>query len=435
MKKAFLRLAALTFFVFLSLGGMLMAQTATGQITGTVTDSSGAVVPQAHVALKSQLTGATREATTNASGNYVFALLPVGVYSVTAKLQGFCTAKRSDIRLNVDQVARVDLELAVGEVTQTVEVKATTATIDTDTSTVGQMVSERQVTQLPLNGRNFLQLLFLGNGAVETSGEQGSMRQGVGNAISINGSRPTSNNYMIDGTSNTDRSLNTPAVILSVDAIQEFKEQTTTYSAQYGYSANQISIISKSGTNDFHGALFWFMRNNKLDARSFFETGISPLRQNQFGFVAGGPVYLPKIYNGHNKTFWLVNYEGTRIRRGFQRFDNVPLPSELAGRFSSTIIDPFSGLPFPGNVIPEQRFSRLDKYAAQHFWPAPNIDLPQGNHRTSRSLPNDTHQETYRLDQNLGKYGTVFARGTLTDFTNMGSHSRSEEHTSELQSH
>ena len=145
-------------------------------------------------------------------------------------------------------MARVDLKLAVGATNQTVKVKASAVSIDSGTAAVGQVVSQRQVTELPLNGRNFLQLLLHGAGAVETSSEQGAMRQGMGGAISINGSRPTSNNYLLDGTSNTDTSLNTPAVVLSVDAIQEFKEQTSTYSAEYGFSANQINIISKNGT-------------------------------------------------------------------------------------------------------------------------------------------------------------------------------------------
>ncbi|MBI3667775.1 MAG: carboxypeptidase regulatory-like domain-containing protein, partial [Acidobacteria bacterium] len=221
----------------LGMAGALRAQTATGQITGAVKDATGAVVPRAKVTLSNQLTGQTRETTTNDSGSFVFALLPVGVYSVTAEQKGFSLAKRSDIQLNVDQVARIDLELAVGATTETVEVHSVAAAIDTESATVGQVIAQRQVTELPLNGRNFLQLLFLGAGAVQVSGEQGIMRQGVGDAISINGSRPTSNNYLLDGTANTDTSLNTPAVVLSIDAIQEFKEQTATYSAEYGFSA------------------------------------------------------------------------------------------------------------------------------------------------------------------------------------------------------
>ena len=341
MKKA--ALLSIVFALLLGSAAGLRAQSARGQITGTVRDASNAVIPNAKVTVSNQLTGETRESATNESGSYTFAALPVGVYTVSAESQGFRTAKQTDIQLNVAQVLRVDLDMTVGEVTETIEVQATAAAIDTETAAVGQIVSQRQVTELPLNGRNFLQLLFLGNGAVETSGEQGSMRQDAGNAISINGARPTSNNYLLDGTSNTDTALGTPSAILSVDAIQEFKEQTATYSAEYGFSANQINIVSKTGTNELHGTLFWFGRNDAFDANAFFNNlagnGKNKLRQNQFGFVAGGPVVVPK-YDGRNKTFWLVNYEGRRTRRGFQDFLNIPTPDQLGGKFTSEILDP-----------------------------------------------------------------------------------------------
>src|SRR5260370_3325215 len=262
-----------------------LAQPATGTITGTVRDATGAVVVNAPVTVSSQLTGLARTTSTNEAGAYSFTLLPVSMYSVTVDQKGFRAAKRSDIELNVNQTLRVDVDLQVGEVSETIDVKESAVSIDTENSTVGQVVSQKQVNDLPLNGRNFLSLLFLGNGAVQTSGEQGVMRQGQGDAISINGSRPTSNNYLLDGTTNTDTSLNTPAVVLSVDAIQEFKEQTANYSAEYGFSANQIKLISKSGTNDLHGALFWFDRNDAFDARRFYDARTPVLRQNQYGFV------------------------------------------------------------------------------------------------------------------------------------------------------
>ena len=399
------------------------AQSATGQITGTVKDPSGAVIARVKVTVANSQTGLRRQALSSDEGNYVVPLLPVGSYSVTAEQAGFRTAKRSDIRLNVDQVVRVDLSMAVGEVTETVEVQSTAAALDTETSAVGQLVTTRQVTELPLNGRNFLQLLFLGNGAVETSGEQGGMRQGAGNAISINGARPTSNNYLLDGTSNTDTALGTPAAILSVDAIQEFKEQTATYSAEYGFSANQINIVSKTGTNDPHGALFWFGRNDALDANTFFSNLAGQrkpkLRQNQYGFVAGGPVYVPKLYNGRNRTFWLVNYESSRIRRGFQDFLIIPTPEQLAGRFTGTILDPLNGQPFASSTVPQSRNSRLANLARTKYFPTPNASLAQGNYIRARNLPTDADQYTIRADQQLGKWGSFFGRVTNTDYTNI----------------
>jgi hypothetical protein len=407
--------------VFLS-AGVARAQTATGQILGTVKDASGGVMPNVKVTVTNQQTGLTRETTTNADGTYVVPLLPVGVYLVTAEQTGFKLAVLSDIQLNVDQVQRIDLELAAGNLSERVEVRANAAAIDTETSTVGQVISEKQVTDLPLNGRNFIQLLFLGAGAVMTNGEQGDMRQGVGSAISIMGARPTSNNFMLDGTANVDTSLGTVAAVLSVDAIQEFKEQTSTYSAEYGFSSNQINIVSKSGTNQFHGTVFDFIRNEKLDARNFFDPHDAEkpkLDQKQPGFVVGGPVFK-------NKTFFLVNYEGVRIKRGFSSFNVVPTPDEMAGHFSSTIIDPLTGQPFPNNTIPQSRFSRLGTLAAQKFTPAPNIDATQGNYQVIRTLPQDQDQFTIRVDHNLGHYGQVFGRYTKTTFSNIASGSVSD---------
>ena len=409
--------------LLLGMAGTSTAQTATGQITGTVQDASGAVLAKVKVTASHQLTNQSRETTTSESGTYVFPLLPIGVYSVTAEHQGFRTAKQSNIQLSVDQVVRVDMDLTVGEVTDVVEVQAGAVTLDTETASMGQIVSQRQVTQLPLNGRNFLQLLFLNGGTVETNGEQGGMRQGAGNAISINGARPTSNNYLIDGTSNTDTALGTPSAILSIDAIQEFKEQTGTYSAEYGFSANQVNVVSKTGTNDLHGAAFWFGRNDAFDANTFFNnlsgTAKNKLRQNQFGFVAGGPAYIPKLYDGRNKTFWLVNYEGRRTISGFQDFLTIPTPDQLAGRFTSVIIDPLTGQPFPNNTIPTSRFSRLAQLATAKFFPAPNFTGTQGNYIRRRNIPNDTDQYTIRGDQQLGRFGTVFGRFTNSDYTNI----------------
>ena len=322
---------------------------------------------------------------------------------MTASLQGFRAAKRTGIRLFVDQVARVDLDLQTGAVTEVVEVQAASAALDTESATVGQVITEKQITDLPLNGRNFLSLLFLGAGAVEVAGEQGTFRQGVGNAISIMGARPTSNNFMIDGTANIDTAVGTPAAVLSVDAMEEFKEQTKTYSAEYGFSANQINLVSKSGTNQIRGALFYFGRNDALDAKNFFDPPNSAkpkLDQKQFGGTISGPIVK-------NKTFLLFNYEGARIERGASTFFIVPTPDQLAGRFTSTIIDPLTGQPFPNNTIPQSRFSRLAQVTIKDGWyPAPNTNAPQGNFQLVRTLPQTQNQFTVRVDQDLGSLRT-----------------------------
>ena len=280
---------------------------------------------------------------------------------------------------------------------------------------VGQVITQRQVHELPLNGRNFLQLLFLGAGAVETNGEQGTMRQGVGNAISINGARPTSNNYLLDGTANTDTALNTPAVVLSVDAIQEFKEQTATYSAEYGFSANQISIVSKSGTNDLRGSVFWFGRNDALDARNFFSANNAPLRQNQFGFVAGGPLFFP-VYDGRNKTFLLANYEGARIQ-GVDKFGKIPTPDMLAGRFTH-----HSGSA-QRRPLPEQCHTGVALFSSRQPGPPEVLSgVTTSFHKAitadTKTIPTDSNQQTYRVDQQLSSLGTLFGRVKWGAYTN-----------------
>jgi len=420
-RTSHLSLASVLLAAIMSIPSTSAAQTATGQITGTVRDTSGAVMSGVKVAVTNQQTGLTRQTTSGDNGDYVIPLLPVGMYVVTGERTGFKTAVNTDVVLTVDQIQRVDVVLDAGNVSETVEVQAATQTLDTGSATVGHTITEKQVTDLPLNGRNFLQLLFLGAGAVETDGEQGGMRQGVGNAISIMGARPTSNNFMIDGTANIDTAIGTPAAVLSVDAIQEFKEQTTTYSAEYGFSSNQINLVSKTGTNVFHGTGFGFFRNDAWDARNYFDdktTEAPPLDQKQFGFVVGGPVMLPG-YNGKNRTFFLVNYEGTRIERGATSFYTVPTPDQLAGRFSTTIIDPATGTPFPNNTIPQSRFSQLAQLALKSNWfPAPNTTAPQGNYQAVRSFPQTQNQFTIRGDQDLSTLGRVFVRYTNTKYEN-----------------
>ena len=280
-----------------------------GTILGTVTDNSGAVVANASVDVTNTATNVTNHVRTTSSGDYTVPYLQPGSYRVTVQAPGFQKAITDNVSLVVAQQARVNVSMKPGAVSETIQVEASAVSLDTDTAAVTQIVTQKQVDQLPLNGRNFVNLLFIGAGAVQTNGEQGQMRQGVGNAISINGGRPTSNNYTLDGLINTDTALNTPAVILSQDAIQEFKIQSETYSAEYGFSANQVNIVTKNGTNQLHGTAFEFLRNDAFDAKAPFQQKLPELRQNQFGFVVGGPIYIPKLYDGRNKTFFMVNYE------------------------------------------------------------------------------------------------------------------------------
>ena len=311
--------------------------------------------------------------------------------------------------LNVDQVQRVDLQLDAGEVTETVEVQSAAVALDTGSASIGQNITAKQMTELPLNGRNFLQLLFLGAGAVETGGEQGAMRQGVGNAISIMGARPTSNNYMIDGTANIDTALGTPAAILSVDAIEEFKEQTKTYSAEYGFSANQINMVSKSGTNRLPGHLFGFMRNEALDARNFFDPAGAEkpeLDQKQFGVVDRRPGHRRTRRSSWSTTKARASSAGPARSSPCRRRRSWPAGSRrrssIRARASRSPTTPFP-----------RRASRASRSWRWNGWyPAPNSTAAQGNYQLVRTLPQTQNQFTVRVDQDLGRYGRVFGRYT-----------------------
>ena len=441
--------------VFVS-AGLLHAQS-TGTILGTVTDNSGAVVAKASVNITNAATGSVTHTETSSSGDYTVPFLQVGTYKVTVDAPGFQKSVVDNISLVVAQQARADVTLKAGSVNEFVEVQASAVTLETDSAAVAQTVTQRQVDQLPLANRNFINLIFLTAGAVMTNGEQGQMRQGAGNAISINGSRPESNNYTLDGIANVDTALGTPAVILSQDAIQEFKIQSGTYSAEYGFSANQVNIVSKSGTNELHGTAFEFLRNDAFDALPVLPnatpaTRNPELRQNQFGFVLGGPIYIPKLYDGRNKTFFLANYEGQRTVNGFiatpvfvptpaqlgigtaggADFSGAtalsgplagqPLPAvgtaacntQLVNNLPCMPIDPLTGAPFPGNIIPAARFSRLAN-VEKGFFPVPG---PGGTVSASGSAPNNIDQQTYKLDQILGRWGTVSFRWSNVDFSN-----------------
>jgi len=330
----------LLFFLVVSSTGLLYAQAgAYGTILGTVTDNSGAVMAKASVDVANVATNVSKHTETTSSGDFTVPYLTPGTYRVTVEAKGFQKSVVDKISLEVGQEARADVSMKPGATTETVEVMAQSVALDTDSAALSQLVSQQQVEELPLNGRNFLQLLFIGAGAVTVGGEQGTMREGEGAGISINGGRPEGNNYTLDGLINTDTSLVTPAVILSTDAIQEFKVESGTYAAEYGYSASQVNIVSKSGTNQIHGSVFEFDRNDAFDALPFatstdytaaVKTANPVLRQNQFGFVVGGPVYIPKLYDGRNKTFFMANYEGWRIINGARVAEEVPNPAEVS---------------------------------------------------------------------------------------------------------
>ncbi len=285
-------------FFVLSLFSALISTAGWGQTTativGTVTDSSGAVVPNATVTLTSQDTGLTRKTISSQGGNYVAPLLPVGQYSITAEATGFKRKTITGIVVQVNQEPRVDIVLEVGAVTESVTVSGEATQLQTENAVVGQVVDNRYTTEIPLNGRDFSQLLLLSPGTTTRPGgfdlSVGSATGSLGSGIAIGG-RDNQNNFTLDGASNNARQFGNIAIRPSIDAIQEFKVQTNSYSAELGQSAfGQISLITKSGTNSLHGALYEFWRNNVFDARNFFLPKPSRLNRNQFGGDVGGPI-------------------------------------------------------------------------------------------------------------------------------------------------
>src|SRR6202049_1669580 len=305
------------------------AQTS-GSITGEVKDQSGAVAPNATVAVTNSETNVVRSTTTNTVGIYSFPDLTPGIYEVKVTAPGFTTVVKTSIELQVQQTARVDFSLSLGQATQTIEVSASGELLSTENATVGTVIEERRISELPLNGRNFFSLVALAPNvafgflpAQQASGRLGGTRSAL--TISLSGTRATRVNYTLDGITNTDVDFNTYILLPSVEALQEFKVQSGVYPAEFGREAGQVNVSTKPGTNDYHGTAFEFLRNNRLDARPYdFSSSTrsatnpspasQPYRQNQYGFTLGGPIQIPKLYNGRNRLFFMSNFEGFRSR-------------------------------------------------------------------------------------------------------------------------
>lgn len=329
-------LLAMTAGVMLSSVNPLRAQVDTGTILGTVTDASGAAVHGASVTLTNQGTNAALTATTGPDGGYKFTPVRIGTYKLKASLQGFQTIEQRDITVDVGADVVVDFTLKPGSVTQTVEVSAAPPVLESQDASVGQVIDSRSIDNLPLNGRNFT---FLAQLAPGVNSPQADTRGNAANgAFAANGLRPAQNNYLLDGIDNNSDTVDflngTNFVVLPpVDAVQEFKVQTSGFSAEFGRSgAAVLNATIKSGTNQLHGAVWEFFRNDKLDAADFFENagGVKKgaLRLNQFGLSAGGPVIVPKVFNGRNKLFFFGDYEGLRRRQGTILTGAVPTVSE-----------------------------------------------------------------------------------------------------------
>jgi hypothetical protein len=472
--------------VVLLSASLLQAQVDTGSITGVVTDASGAIVSGASVKLTNEGTNAELTTTTGTSGDYKFSPVRIGNYTLTASFQGFQTTTQRHVTVNVSSNVVVSFALKPGQVTETVEVTSTTPQLQTQDASVGQVVDGRTVNNLPLNGRNFT---FLAQTVAGVNTPQADTRgNAASGAFAANGNRPAQNNYMLDGIDNNSDTVDflngTNFVVLPpLDAIQEFKVQTTDFSAEYGRSgAAVLNATIKSGTNGFHGTVWEFFRNDKMDAADYFERNIDSaagtntttkgeLRQNQYGFSIGGPVIIPKVFDGRNKLFFFGDYEGFKRRQGVPHHGSVPTAQERSSGYTNfqelivdqsncssppcintdamgrtmpfgTILDPAttrnggSGVvrdPFTTacanapanftytltacpdlNILPAGRLD-ANAIALLNLYPSPNGAGISSNYQVSPNLKEDRQSFDVRMDANFSSKDQTFFRFSLVD--------------------
>src|SRR3954470_13611693 len=391
-----------------------------GAIGGEARDATGAAIAGATVTAVNVGTNASRTVITNDAGDYNFPSLPPGTYLVRVEKPGFKAVVRNQIELQVQQAARVDFELQVGQVSESIEAQGSAALLPTEDATVGPVMENPRIVELPLNGRNYLQLVSLApNVATGFSGQgQASARQGgirAAQTISVAGQRTNFNHYTLDGIENTDPNFNTFVVMPSIDALQEFKVQTGVYPAEFGRQTTQINVLTKSGTNQYHGTLFEFFRNDKLDATQYAFTALrpskDPFKWNQYGFTLGGPVWLPKIWNGKDKLFFMGNYESFRKRGNTSNLYSLAPAAVQGGDFSAIaprIYDPLSHVlaadgktitatPFPGNILPANRISPISKDLLE-FYRTPTLPGAVNNFVEPLARPQNRDQFILRLD-------------------------------------
>jgi hypothetical protein len=425
---------AVSFVVFLPFS---FAQKTTGDIDGTVTDQSGAVLPGCALTLTNQATGAVRKTTSNAQGNYSFLNLPVGTYTINATKEGFKALAQKGVEVHVATVTTTTLGLEIGATTEMVTVEAAAVNLNTENGEVGNVMLSEQVSQLPLNGRNFIELTTLMPG-VAVGGGFDPKNKGLlaGVDISYSGAPANANQWQVNGSNNNDiGSQRTILIYPSVDAIQEFKILRNSYGPEYGGAGGaQINLITKAGGNAFHGDVYYFGRNDALDAANFFlgqqkQGCVDPalcgkknfLRRNDYGFTVGGPIKKDKL-------FFFYSEEWNKERRGIVRQNWLPTTAELGGNFNDIVPcqgvpgtgapalpkDPLTGLPFPGNIIPADRLSPAgEAYLSQ--LPVPNISNPCASHDwvAQVPIPIDWREDNIRGDYNLTKRTTL-----MINFTN-----------------
>jgi len=430
MRTKNVHIAVLTGLLAVVTTPILHAQIASGSIVGTAYDPSNAIVAGAEITLINTQTQQRRTVVTDSAGNFTAAQLPAGVYTISGTAPSFKRQEVENITLLVNQTVRMDVHFQVGEVTEEVTVQASAVTLEGETSSVGQVIERERIVDLPLNGRNFMQLANISSGVVPAYNARSatitnqSGREDL--AVHVSGGRGDTNSYLLDGVEMRSSWFNSPSILISVDAAQEFKIQKNLFSGDYGQGSGIVSMVTRSGGNDFHGSVYEFFRNDKLDAANFFDNfnnrPKSPLRYNQFGASAGGAILK-------NRLFFFGNYEGFRNRRSSTLTALVPTRAQLNGNLAGlpstrsvagvpTIIDPLTGQAFPGNVIPADRTSQVARNFIQYIpEPTPGFSVAGRNTVATRSRDRNDDQYTARLDYTLSERDSFFGRYTDFDST------------------
>jgi hypothetical protein len=434
MKTLSLKLAMLC----LGAGIAVFGQTL-GEVTGQVTDSSGAVIAGAAVTVTSTTTNASRTALSNAAGVYVFPSLPPGIYNLKVEKPGFKTTASSNVEVQVQQTVRLDLSLTVGQVSESIEVSASATQLQAENATVGTVIDNKRIVELPLNGRNYLQLVSLSPNVttISPSAGQAGSRQGgdrAGQSLAVAGQRTMYNHFTLDGVENTDPNFNTYVILPSIDALQEFKVQTGVYPAEFGRNATQINVLTKAGGNQYHGTLFEFLRNDKLDAKNYAFTTArppkDPFKWNQYGGTFSGPVLIPKLFNGKDKLFFMANYEAFRQRRSVQAIYTVPTIPMLGGDFSAGLTNPIfdpatrkvgadgnvTATLFPGGIIPKNRIDPISTKFLNYYSGA-NLATARiaSNYQESQGRPLNKDQFILRMDYVESSKSSWFGRYSWGD--------------------
>jgi hypothetical protein len=390
------------------------AQTPTATLVGRIVDPARAAVSGARISVRNVDTNDVRIAQSSVEGEYTISSLPPGNYEVTIERTGFRQLRESNLVLQIDQTARLDATLQIGAVSQTVEVEATVPLLNTETSAKGEVIAPNEITEMPLNGRDFNDLAFM------VAGVQAAEQGGKGSPYVVNGARADASNVTIDGLNDFNPRDAGAQARPPLDSLQEFKLQTSGYSAEYGRLAGGVVTMAlKSGGNQPHLALFEYLRNDLFDARNFFDAGKSELRRNQFGASGTGPVVIPHLYNGHDRTFFLMSWESQRQVSGSSNLGVVPTLLERTGDFSKSVDssgkaillkDPLasgsctatnSSACFPGNKIPANRISSISQQIMAYF-PNPN-DIGANNLRANGITRDFWDNFLFKVDQKAGQ--------------------------------